>query len=426
MSLSLGDSESKASILKKIKKNLNLSVLQRHQFSIIIRHAYILNRFDVAKDYYEILGVSKSASTDEIKKAYRKLALKYHPDRNKGDNTAEQKFKDINEAYEVLSDAQKRSSYDQFGAAGPQGFGGAGGGPGFGGGFDFSGFGDSGGFADIFETFFGQQQGGARRKKRGPGRGEDIEFQMNITFEEAVFGTEKELLVTKTGSCDHCRGTGAEPGSKTVTCPQCKGTGEVRSVRQTLFGQMAVSQVCSQCYGEGNIQEKKCTVCHGITRVRKNEKIRIKIPAGVDNDSTIRLAGKGEAGTYGGQYGDLYIHIRVSAHKKFLRSGYDIHSEVHIHLLQAVLGDEVQVETIHGNVGLKIPAGTQSGKVFRIKDYGVSKLKTDEKGDHFVKVIIDVPQKISRREKELYLQLAKESGVQLKGGKDGLFHKILG
>lgn len=381
----------------------------------------------MAKDYYNTLGVAKNASTDEIKKAYRKLALQYHPDRNKGDKEAEQKFKEVNEAYEVLSDKQKRSNYDQFGSAEPGGFSGAGGfgnGAGFQEGFDFSSF-SGGGFSDIFETFFGQQGGRGKRKQRGPRRGEDIEVQVQISFEEAVFGVEKELLVTKTLGCEHCRGTGAEPGSKTIICPTCRGSGEVRSIRQTLFGQMAVSQVCSQCYGEGSIQEKQCTVCHGTTRVRKSEKIRIKIPAGVDNDSTIRVGGKGEAGTYNGPAGDLYVHLRVTPSKKFVSSGFDIHSEVHLHLLQSVLGDEIEIETIDQKVSLKIPAGTQNGKVFRLKGYGVKKLREDERGDHFVKILVDIPTKLSRKEKELYAQLTKEAKLELKGLKDGLFSKLM-
>lgn len=385
----------------------------------------------MAKDLYEILGVAKAATDHEIKRAYRKLALQYHPDKHKGDKDAEQKFKEINQAYEVLSDKQKRAQYDQFGASGPQGFGGF---SGFGGttggysssGFDFSSMGDMGGFADIFETFFGQQGGRARRKKRGPQAGEDIEFQLQITFEEAVFGTEKDLLVTKTVGCDRCRGTGAEPGSKTVTCPLCKGTGEIRAVRQTLFGQMATSQICSQCYGEGSVQEKKCSQCNGATRIRKNEKIRVRIPAGVDNDSTIRASGKGESGTYSGPSGDLYLHLKVTPSKKFVRNNYDIHTMANIHLLQAILGDEITVETIHGNIDLKIPAGTQSGKVFRLKGYGVQMLKSEEKGDHFVKLTVDIPTKLSRREKELYFELAKETGIHTKGGKEGFLKRILG
>ncbi len=386
----------------------------------------------MARDLYEILGVAKGASDQEIKKAYRRLALQYHPDKNKGNKEAEDKFKEINQAYEILSDKQKRSQYDQFGAAGAQGFGGFGGGNAGAQGFDpnnfdFSQFGgDMGGFADIFETFFGQQTGRARGKKRGPTSGEHIEFELNISFDEAVFGTEKELLVEKTIACDHCKGTGAEPGSKTINCPTCKGVGEIRTVRQTLFGQMATSQICPQCYGEGHIQEKKCTLCQGSTRIRRNEKVRVKIPAGVDTGSTIRVTGKGEAGMYGGPSGDLYVHIRVAPSRKFMRNEYDIHTTLNIHLIQAILGDEVDVETIHGAIKLKIPAGTQSGKVFKLKEYGIQKLKSDEKGDHYVKINVEIPSKLSRKEKELYAQLAQEAGLHPKGGKEGLFSKIIG
>lgn len=387
----------------------------------------------MAKDYYNILGIQKGATDQEIKKSYRQMALKYHPDRNKDNKEAESKFKEINEAYEVLSDKQKRSNYDQFGSADAFG-GGAQGGAGFGqgfngSGFDFSQFSEGGGFADIFETFFGSQgggHGGSRGKKRGPRQGEDIEFQLQITFEEAAFGTEKELLITKTFSCDHCRGTGAEPGSKTIICPTCRGSGEVRSVRQTLFGQMATTQVCSECYGEGSTQEKKCTVCHGTTRVRKSEKMRVKIPAGVDNDSTIRVTGKGEAGTFGGPAGDLYVHLLVLPSKVFVRDGYNVHNEIHIHLLQSVLGDEVEIAGLEGKFELKIPAGTQSGKIFKMKGYGIKKLKSDEKGDQFVKVTVDIPAKLTRKERELYLQLAQEGGVNIKGLKDGFFGKFKG
>jgi molecular chaperone DnaJ len=388
----------------------------------------------MSKDYYQILGISKNASDQEIKKAYRKMALQHHPDKNKGDKTSEQKFKDANEAYEVLSDKQKRSNYDQFGTAdagfggfgGGQGFGGAGGAQGFGGGqgfgaqgFDFGNFAGSGGFADIFETFFGGTQT-STRKKRGPRPGNDIEFPLNLTFEEAVFGTEKELLITKAAACERCHGTGAEPGSKSVTCSTCRGTGEIKSVRQTLFGQMATSRPCTECYGEGRVFEKQCASCHGTTRVRESEKIRVKIPAGVDNDSTVRLAGRGEAGVFGGPSGDLYVHIRVSPSKKFIRNNYDIHSEIHIHLLQAILGDDVEIETIKGAITLKIPAGTQSGKIFKLNGYGIEKLRGSGVGDHYVKVIVDIPLKISRREKELYSQLADEAGINKKERK-GIF-----
>lgn len=393
------------------------------------------------KDYYKILEVAKTSTEQEIKKAYRKLALQYHPDKHKGDKDAEQKFKDINQAYEVLSDRQKRTAYDQFGETGSAGFGGGG----FSGttgdftgqGYDFSSFGGGmGGFADIFETFFGQQAGSTNRGKRGrrgPRPGEDIEFELNITFEEAVFGAEKDLLVTKTIACDRCRGAGAEPGSKTILCPLCRGTGEIRAVRQTLFGQMATSQICSQCYGEGKTSEKKCSQCDGGTRLRSNQKVRIKIPAGVDNGSTIRLSEKGEAGTFGGPSGDLYIHLKVGSSKNFVRNQYDLYCDVHIHPFQAVLGDTVEVNTLYNTVGsnynivgnknfcylLKIPAGTQNGKVFRIKGYGVKKLKSEEKGDLLARIIVDIPTKLSKKERTLYDELAKEKGINIK--RDGFF-----
>jgi len=389
----------------------------------------------MAKDYYSVLGVSRSATDQEIKKAYRKMALKYHPDKNKGNKESEIKFKEINEAYEVLSDKQKRANYDQFGSAEPSGFGsqgfgsqGFGGGQGFQQGFDFSSFGGAGGFADIFETFFGGNRAtSASGKRNGPRPGPDIEFVMQLSFEEAAFGVEKELIITKAVTCPHCNGTGAEPGSKTVTCPQCGGTGEVRSVRNTIFGQIATSRICSECYGEGRVREKKCSVCHGSTRVRKEETIKVKIPAGVDDDSTVRLSGKGEAGQFGGPYGDLYVHIRVMPSKKFARNKFDVHSEQHIHLLQAVLGSTIEVETLKGRVGLKIPAGTQSGKVFILKGYGIQKLRGGKSGndfgDHYVKIIVDIPSRLTRKERELYNELASEAGFKEKG-KDSFFGRF--
>lgn len=375
----------------------------------------------MAKDYYEILGISKNASDQDIKKAYRKLALEYHPDKHKGDKNIENRFKEINEAYEVLSDQQKRGNYDRFGSAGAQGFDGS---QGFsGGGFDFSSFSGAGGFADIFETFFGGTAGG-NRKKTGPRPGDDIEFQLQLSFEEAAFGIEKDLMITKMAACNHCHSTGAEPGSKSVSCNTCKGTGEIRAVRQTLFGQMATSRVCPECYGEGRVHENKCTICHGATRTRQNEKVRVKIPPGVDNDSTVRLNGRGESGTFGGAAGDLYIHIQVKPSRQFVRNGYDIHSEIHIHLLQAILGDEIEITTLEGKIGLKIPPGTQSNKVFKLKEYGIEKLRSSGKGDHYIKVIVDIPAKLSRKERELYLELAKESGFTSKG-KEGFFSKLI-
>jgi len=378
----------------------------------------------MAKDLYETLGIDKGASEAEIKSAYKKAALKWHPDKNKGDKEAETKFKEINNAYEVLSDKQKRQQYDTFGSAGAGGGFPGGGGQGFGG-FDFSGFsqgGGAGGFADIFETFFGGQGGGggSSARPRNPARrGNDIEAGIKIAFEEAIFGAEKELEITKPDACKHCDGSGAEPGTKVVSCPNCSGTGEVREIRNTLLGQMSTSRVCEQCHGEGRVPEKKCSTCHGTTRVRTKERVKVKIPAGVDNGSTIRLSGRGEGGIKGGGSGDLYIHLNVEASKEFIRSGADIHSVVEIPLVQAVLGGELQVKTVHGKDIIKLPNGVQDGKVFKITAKGAPRLNTSGNGDHLVKIKVHIPEKLSKREKELYLELAKESGIDVKKG--GLF-----
>lgn len=383
------------------------------------------------KDLYETLGIGKSATDQEIKSAYRKLALKYHPDKHKGDKDSESKFKEINQAYEVLSDKKKRQQYDTFGStSGPGGYGGGPGGPGgqgfsgnFGG-FDFSSFNDgASGFADIFETFFGGAGGGGRGKSKSRRsasmRGNDIEANIRISFEDAVFGCEKELEITKAGECQHCRGSGAEPGSSIVTCKTCHGSGEIRAVRNTILGQMSTSHACQECNGEGRTPDKKCSVCHGSTRVRTKERVKVRIPAGVDNGSTIRVTGKGEAGIKGGAIGDLYINLNVEASKKFVRSGIDIHSEIEIPLVQAVLGGETEVETLNGTETIKIPAGTQDGKVFKLSDKGITVIGGTSRGNHLIKVRIKIPEKLSKREKELYLELAKEAGVDVKKG--GLF-----
>lgn len=385
------------------------------------------------KDLYETLGVGKSATDQEIKSAYRKLALKYHPDKHKGDKDSESKFKEINQAYEVLSDKKKRQQYDTFGSTsgpggygrGPEGYGGPGG-QGFSGnfgGFDFSSFNDgASGFADIFETFFGGAGGGrgkSRGRKSASMRGNDIEANIRISFEDAVFGCEKELEITKAGECQHCRGSGAEPGSSIVTCKTCHGSGEIRAVRNTILGQMSTSHTCQECNGEGRMPDKKCSACRGATRVRAKERVKVKIPAGVDNGSTIRVTGKGEAGIKGGAIGDLYINLNVEASKKFVRSGTDIHSEIEIPLVQAVLGGETEIETLNGAEIIKIPAGTRDGKVFKLSDKGITAIGGASRGNHLIKVRIKIPEKLSKREKELYLELAKEAGVDVKKG--GLF-----
>jgi len=370
------------------------------------------------KDLYEILGIKKDATDTEIKAAYRKLALKWHPDKHKGEKGAEEKFKEINMAYEVLSDNKKRQQYDTFGStqAGAGGFSG-------GGGFDFSGFdfggasAGAGGFADIFESFFNGGQSNTGRRG-GPIRGGDIETELRIDFKDAVFGCERELEITKPDVCDVCKGSGAEPGSPIVTCKTCGGKGEIRTVRNTILGQMATNRICDICHGEGKIPEKKCTKCHGTTRVRTKERVKVKIPAGVDNGFTIRVSGKGEGGVKGGKAGDLYIHLYVKASKEFIRAGLDIHSIVDIHVLKAVMGGEIEVNTVHGKKKIKIPAGTEEGKVFKISGAGVP--RDGGHGNHLVKVNIKIPKKLSKKEKELYKELSEIAKIDVGNG-GGIF-----
>jgi len=381
------------------------------------------------KDLYEILGIPRTAEDKDIKSAYRKLALKFHPDKNKSDKEAEQKFKEINAAYQVLSDPQKRKQYDQFGAVpgggGGGGWDGGGNGAGFGGG-GFGGFqgGEGGGFpfgegfADLFESFFGGGGGGGGRKKSrknsGGERGSDIETVIHLTFEEAAFGTTKDLEITKPEKCEHCGGKGAEPGTPIVNCRECSGTGEIRQVKNTILGQMVTSRTCSACDGLGKIPEQKCSKCHGTTRLRGKKRVTVKIPSGVDNSTTIRLSGEGEGGSFGGAYGDLYVHIDVKASDRFGRRGADIYSEMGIGVALATLGGEINVETIHGLVKLKIPAGTQGETTFKLNDKGIIRDASASrdgatKGDHLVKIHVNIPKKLSRREKELYEELIKEA-----------------
>ncbi|MFH0833940.1 MAG: molecular chaperone DnaJ [Patescibacteria group bacterium] len=373
----------------------------------------------MAKDYYKILGVDKSASADEVKKAFRRLARQYHPDQATGDKKeAEAKFKEISEAYETLGDKQKRENYDRFGAAG-QNFGGGGGGFNAGG-FDFSGGGfnfDGGNFGDIFETFFGG--GGGGRKSRGPARGANIEVRLKVKFEDAIFGTTAEFSLDRLSKCEHCKGTGGEPGAKISECKRCRGTGEITTTQQTVFGMMQHRAVCPDCGGEGKTFEKKCSVCHGTGRARKSEKLKVKIPAGVENGAMIRLAGQGEAGAKGGPAGDLFLQVAVEPSREFERRGADIFSTQKISFVEATLGNEIAVKTVHGNVKLKIPAGTQSHTNFKIKNYGAPKLNSENRGDHIVKILVEIPKKLSRKEKELFEKLAEESGIAIK--KSGLF-----
>lgn len=366
-------------------------------------------------DYYKTLGVEKGATESEIKKAYRKLAQKHHPDA--GGDAA--KFKEVTEAYEVLSDKQKRQQYDQFGNAGP-GFGGAGG-AGFGG-FDFSNvnvnFGGAGGFGDIFDSFFG---GGGRRAKRGPQKGSNIEMVIQISFEESISGTTREVEVSRYETCDTCSGKGAAPGTELKDCDTCSGTGQQVRIQRTPLGQIQTSAICSACRGEGKIPEKKCDTCQGEGRNLKTSIVNAKIPAGIHDRAVLRLSGKGEAGTQGGPYGDLFLHISVTPSEEFKRVKDDIHTTHTLHLLQAVLGDEVMINTVHGEVKLSIPAGTQHGKTFKLKEYGAPKVNSTVKGDHYVTVKVQVPSKLSGKERKLYEELAEVSDMEIKAKSGGWF-----
>ena len=350
------------------------------------------------RDYYEVLGVSKTASADEIKKAFRKAAVKHHPDKEGGD---EAKFKEINEAYEVLKDQQKRQRYDQFGHAGVGGAagGGAGGNPFEG--FNFNGqdinfdFG-GGGFGDIFSQFFG----GGAGQQQGPVRGRDVETQVTLTFEEAVFGKEEKFSMTLDDECAHCKGTTVEPGYSMKTCETCKGAGQQVRLMNTMFGQIQQAVTCETCHGRGKVPEKVCTVCRGKGTERREQTITVKIPAGIDDGATMRLRERGEA-IGGGRKGDLYLHIRVKAHKKFTREGDLILSEEHIGMVEAALGTEIDVETVDGIVTMKVPAGTQSGTDFKLSGHGVPRLRSDTRGAHIVSIIVDTPTKLSKKQREL-------------------------
>ena len=344
------------------------------------------------RDYYEVLGVGKDASKDEIKKAYRKLARKYHPDVSKEEN-AEDKFKEAKEAYEVLGDEQKRAQYDQFGHAGPQ----SGGFGGFGGGAQ-----DFGGFGDIFDMFFGG--GGARRNPNAPQQGADLQYTMTLDFEEAVFGKETEITIPKEEKCDTCDGSGAKPGTKKKTCPHCQGSGQLNQEQNTPFGKVVNRRACHYCQGTGEIIPDKCEDCGGTGRVKKNVTIKVSIPAGIDEGQQIRVSGKGEPGKNGGPPGDLFVVIAIKPHEFFRREGDHIFLELPITFAQAALGDEISVPTVHGKVMFKIPAGTQTGKIFRLKGKGSPNVRGHGHGDQHVKVRVVTPTKLTSEQKELLKQ----------------------
>ena len=366
-------------------------------------------------EYYDRLGLSKDASQDEIKRAYRKLSKKYHPDINK-EPGAEEKYKEILEAYETLSDDQKRAAYDQYGPDGANGFGGQGSFGGFDGGAGF------GGFEDIFSSFFG---GGATRNPNAPRQGDDLQYRVNLSFEEAVFGAEKEIHYNREVTCKTCSGSGAKPGTSPVTCGRCHGHGVINVDTQTPLGMMRRQVTCDVCHGTGQEIKDPCQTCHGTGREKQSHTVSVKIPAGVETGQQIRLAGQGEAGFNGGPYGDLFVVINVNPSDKFTRDGSTIYYTLNISFVQAALGDTVEVPTVHGNVEMVIPAGTQTGKTFRLKGKGAPRLRGGSQGDQLVTVKIVTPTKLNDAQKEALLAFAKASGDEkVAPQKKGFFNKV--
>ena len=361
------------------------------------------------KDYYDLLGVTRNASEDDIKKAYRKQALQHHPDRNPGDKQAEEKFKEVSEAYSVLSDAQKRAQYDQFGHAA---FGD--GGP-FAGGADFS-----GGFEDIFGDIFGEFFGGSTGRRRGRARGEDLRYNLSLKFEEAVSGTEKKIKIPRHGPCDTCRGSGAKAGTAPQTCPTCRGRGQV-SFQQGFF---SVSRTCNQCQGRGTIIKDACGTCGGAGSVRTMHTLSVRIPGGVDTGSRLKLRGEGETGPTGGTPGDLYVVIHVESHPIFVRDNLDIICDVPISFAQAALGAEIDVPTLEGKVKMKIPPGTQSGKVFRMKGKGVKDFQRYHQGDQHVRVTVETPTRLTAKQKDLLKEFAALGGEEFNPLAKGFIDKM--
>ncbi len=370
------------------------------------------------RDYYEVLGVAKGASDDELKKAYRKLAKKYHPDLNPGDKEAEAKFKEVNEAYEVLSDKDKRARYDQFGHAGvdPNFGGGAGGGSPFQGGFDFT---------DIFDSFFGGFGGGGRRANpNAPRRGSDVQANIAISFEEAAKGCKKTVTYSQIETCDHCHGTGAEEGTTPKTCDRCGGTGQVRISQRTPFGVVQSSQTCDRCGGTGKIVETPCKTCDGKGRVRRHKSIEITVPAGIDDEQILNVGGKGNAGTNGGPNGDLHVYVSVRPHPIFERRGNDVWCEMPITFTQAALGADVEVPTLDGKVSYRVHEGTQPGDVFRLKGKGIQGLGSRMRGDQYVQVTVEVPKNLSKRQRELLTELDKTSDEKNYQKRKSFFGKL--
>ena len=370
------------------------------------------------RDYYDVLGVSRSASDEDIKKAFRKLAMEYHPDRNKRDG-AEEKFKEINEAYQVLSDSKKRTAYDQFGHAGLSGNGA---------GRGFEGYENFGGFGDIFDAFFGGFGGSRTRGRQDSARrGADIRYSMTIDFEDSVFGAEEDIELQRTEVCSACKGSRSEPGSSPTTCSNCRGSGEVRRAHQSVFGQFVQVVACSVCRGEGRIISRPCKTCRGSGSERRNRKIEMTIPSGIEDSTQVRLRGEGEAGSNGGAPGDLYIVVRVRPHEFFRREGYDILYTQHINVSQAALGATISVPTVFGDAPLDVPEGAQTGETIRMRDKGVPHMKSTRNGDQIVRLIVDTPKTLTEEQQQLFQQLAESFGddsAESLNDKSGFFDRL--
>lgn len=377
------------------------------------------------RDYYEVLGVSKGASDDEIKKAYRKTAKKYHPDLNPDNKEAEEKFKECNEAYEVLSDPQKKARYDQFGFAGVDPNYGAGQG-GYGGGF--GGFDGDIDLGDIFSSFFGGGGGGfggfGGRNPNSPQRGRDVQVTLSLTFEEAAKGCKKTVDVPRIENCSECGGTGAAKGTAPKTCPTCSGRGVVNVQSRTAFGVINTQRPCSACGGKGKIIETPCQKCAGKGKVRRKNKIEVNIPAGIDNNQVVNMRGYGDTGANGGPSGDLKIVISIKKHPYFERDGFNVWFEKHVSVVQATLGDALQVPTLDGDVKYNMPAGTQPGEVFKLKGKGIERLNSIGRGDQFVKIIVDIPKELTAEQKNILMQFDKSYIPPKNNVKEGFFDKF--
>jgi len=348
----------------------------------------------VKRDYYEVLGLARDASDEEIRRAFRKLAFKYHPDHNHEDGATD-KFKEVNEAYEVLSDSEKRAAYDRFGHSGAEGL--------FGRGFEGFDFGGFGGFGDIFDAFFG---GAATATRQAPKRGADLSYAVTISLDEAAFGCGREINISRIENCSLCQGIGCKPGSQPSRCPDCNGAGQVRRVQQSIFGRFVSTATCSRCHGEGRIITEPCPHCKGTGKEKRQRNILVRIPPGVDDSSQIRLSGEGQAGVRGGPAGDLYIILSVKQHEFFTRDGDNILYELPINFAQAALGAEVEVPTLEGKTKLKVPAGSQTGTFFRLKGQGVSHLNKSGRGDQLVTLFVVIPDKLTEQQRQLFQELA--------------------